>query len=398
MKRYIHRVIENELLDSAKEFPAIVLTGPRQTGKSTLLKKIFPDHYYADLDDPLLRSRAGDDPRLFLSAGDKMIIDEIQYSPELLPFIKMSADEDRRNTGRFVITGSQYFPLMSGISESLAGRAAIYELLPFSSEEIAPEENGAGRKKTFSAMFNGFFPEVVAHGVDRNRFYASYLQTYLERDIRRITSVHDLKTFQNFLELLAARAGSILNLHELSKDAGVSFTSARRWVSIIESTRLIFLLRPYAKNISKRVMKSPKLYFTDTGLLAYILRYPDAGTMSAGPQAGAFFENLVLSEILKARCNHNLNFEVYFYRDSNYNEIDFILDFGPNIKMIEVKCSSTPNEKHFSFLKKAVSRSNNASGYLVSFVKGKEILAKNVEAIPWGNIKDTVYIKNKPNA
>ncbi|MCX5686852.1 MAG: ATP-binding protein [Candidatus Omnitrophica bacterium] len=391
MKRYIHRAIEKELLKAAKEFPVIVLTGPRQTGKSTVLQNIFPKHNYTTFDDPLTSKLANDDPKFFLSRAKKMVVDEIQYVPSLLPFIKMAVDSDRRNAGHFILTGSQYFTLMGGISESLAGRAALYELLPFSSEEISHCPGDDGMRQSFSAMFHGFFPEIVAHGVDRNRFYTSYLQTYLERDIRQITSVHDLKIFQNFLELLAARAGNILNIHELSKEAGVSFTSARRWISILESTRLIYLLRPFTKNITKRVIKSPKLYFTDTGLLAYLLRYPNAATMSAGPQAGAFFENLILAEILKLKYNHNLNFEPYFYRDSNHNEIDFVLDYGVAIKMFEVKCLSTPNEKHFASLKKAVKEVRNSYGYLVSFAKERMPAAKNIESIPWSFVKDVAY-------
>lgn len=378
------------MLEAVTEFPALVLTGPRQTGKSTLLQKIFPTHAYTTFDDPFTRKLAHDDPELFLSNSKKMVIDEMQYVPELLPFIKMAVDRDRRNAGRYILTGSQYFPLMNGVSESLAGRAALYELLPFSSEEIPGKKDFSGIRGTFSAMFNGFFPEIVVHGALRDRFYGSYLQTYLERDIRQISSVHDLKVFQNFLELLAARAGNILNIHELSKEAGVSFTSARRWISLLESTKILYLLRPFTKNVTGRVIKSPKVYFTDTGLLAYILRYQDPVTMSTGPQAGAFFENLVLAEILKLKYNYNMNFEAYFYRDSNHNETDFVLDFGTNLKMIEVKLSSTPNEKHITWLKKAVAMFRNSSGYLISFAGHKGQLAKNIVSISWDGLKEVI--------
>lgn len=389
MKRYVHRAIEKELLEAAGEFPVLVLTGPRQTGKSTLLQKIFPNHTYMTFDDPLVSKLAHDDPEHFLSRAAKMIIDEIQYVPELLPFIKMAVDRDRR-AGRFILTGSQYFPLMKGISESLAGRASLHELLAFSSEEIPGNKDFSGIRKTFTAMFKGFFPEIVVHGVARDRFYPSYLQTYLERDIRQISSVHDLKIFQNFLELLAARAGNILNIHELSKEAGVSFTSARRWISLLESTRILYLLRPFTKNVTKRVIKSPKAYFTDTGLLAYLLRYPDPVTMSTGPQAGAFFENLVLAEILKFKYNYNMNFETYFYRDSNHNETDFVLDFGVSLRMIEVKMSSTLNEKHIAWLKKMTTMFGNSSGYLVSFAREKGALTKKIGSISWDSIKEAI--------
>jgi len=279
---------------------------------------------------------------------------------------------------------------MKGISESLAGRAALYELLTFSSEELYNKKEPSNMRKTFSLIFEGFFPEIVAQGASRNRFYPAYLQTYLERDIRRISSVHDLKVFQNFLELLAARAGNILNLHELSKEAGISFTSARRWLSLLESTRILYLLRPFTKNITKRIVKSPKLYFTDTGLLAYILRYQDPVTMSKGPQAAAFFENLVMAEILKLKYNHNLNFEPYFYRDSNHNEVDFVLDYGTTVKMLEVKCTSTLSAKHAAILMKLIKEFKKSEGYLISFAKENPSITKNIKSIPWTSIKDAV--------
>ncbi len=387
MKKYVHRALEKELIAAGKEFPVIVLTGPRQTGKSTLLQNTFPKHYYATLDDPLTRKLAHDDPYAFLSRAERMIIDEIQYLPELLPFVKIVVDRNRENNGHFILTGSQYFSLMAGVSESLAGRVALYELLGFSLEEIpsppAKIKGNAEIETILKVIYNGFFPEIAVHGVDRNRFYVSYLQTYLERDIRQITSVHDLKVFQNFLELLAARAGSLFNLSEISKECGISFASARRWLSLLETTRIVYLLRPYAKNMSKRVVKSPKLYFTDTGLLSYLLRYPDSVTMQNGPQSGAFFENFIVTEILKYKFNHNLNFEIYFYRDSHHNEIDIVLDYGVSLKLIEVKLTVTPREEHFSVMKRVVKEFKNAQGWLVSFSSEKVLIAQGLTLLPF---------------
>ena len=385
MKRYVHRTVEKELKAAAREFPVIVLTGPRQTGKSTLLQTLFPNYDYVTLDDPFTRKTAKDDPRFFLSGHERMIIDELQYLPELLPYIKIAVDKDRSTNGRYLLTGSQCFPLMAGVSESLAGRAALYELLGFSSEEM-PGLLLSDPKSCFAAIFNGFFPEIVVHGVERNRFYSSYLQTYLERDIRQITSVHDLKMFQNFLELLAARAGGLLNLNEIAKEGGVSFTSARRWLSLLESTRIVYLLRPYTKNISRRVIKSPKIYFTDTGLLSFLLRYPDSATLSAGPQAGALFENLVIAELLKYKGNHNSNYELYFYRDSNHNEIDVVLDSRPSIKLLEIKLTSTPRPEHFSTMNKITKLLNRSRGFLLSFTPNKERVSEKVESLPWAEI------------
>lgn len=388
MNRYVHRAIEEELKKAEKEFPVIILTGARQTGKSTVLQKTFTGHHYVTLDDPLARRLAHEDPKFFLSRSDKMIIDEIQYLPELLPYIKMAVDTHRRHNGRFILTGSQYFPLMAGISESLAGRAALYQLLGFSIEETPGLRKLNNPRSVFMALFRGFFPEIVVHGVDRDRFYASYLQTYLERDIRQITSVHDLRVFQNFLELLAGRAGSLLNLNEICKECGISFSSSRRWLSLLESTNIIYLLRSYTRNISKRLLKSPKIYFSDTGLLSYLLRYQDAMTMQNGPQAGAFFENLIIGEILKYKFNHNMNFELYFYRDSNYNEIDVILDFGTYIKLIEIKTTATALDKHLSSLKKIIRSFKNAQGYLVNFSDHREMVAKDITVVPWMHIID----------
>lgn len=386
MKKYVHRKLEKELKAAVREFPVVVLTGPRQTGKSTLLQNTFPKYHYVTLDDPLTRKLAHDDPYLFLSRAKKMVIDEIQYLPGLLAFIKIVVDRTRHDNGRFILTGSQYFPLMAGISESLAGRAALYELLCFAVEEFPKTQGIENIKTVFTAMFNGFYPEVVVHGADRNRFYASYLQTYLERDIRQITSVHDLKVFQNFLELLAARAGGLLNLNEISKECGVSFTSARRWLSLLENTRMVYLLRPFTANVSKRIVKSPKLYFTDTGLLAYLLRYPSPATMQKGPQAGAFFENFILAEILKYKFNRNLNFEIYFYRDSNHNEIDIVLDYGVSVKLLEIKLTATPREEHLSAIKKTIKEFKNAKGYLVSFSEEEVRAVANVALLPWKKV------------
>jgi hypothetical protein len=382
MKKYLHRAIEKEIQAAAKEFPVVVLTGPRQTGKSTLLQKLFPSHEYVTLDDPLTRKSAQDDPRFFLSRSEQMIIDEIQHLPELLPYIKIAVDKDRHQYGRFLLTGSQFFPLMAGLTESLAGRAALYELLGFSSEEL-PSIDFSRPEPCFKAIFNGFFPEIAVHGADRNRFYSSYLQTYLERDIRQIASVHDLKVFQNFLELLAARAGNLLNLNEIAKEAGVSFTSARRWLSLLESTRIVYLLRSYAKNISKRVVKHPKLYFTDTGLLAFLLRYPDSETLRSGPQAGALFENLVVTEFLKLKGNHNLNFELYFYRDSNHNEVDVVIDRGASSDLLEIKLTQTPRAEHFSTLKQMAGLLPRSRGRLLSFTRHRESISEKIESIPW---------------
>jgi hypothetical protein len=381
---YVQRAIEPELLSAAMEFPVLTLTGPRQTGKTTLLRTIFPDHAYASMDDPLLRERTKADPALFLenTADRNLIIDEIQYAPEILPYIKMAVDQDRARNGRFILTGSQVFPLMTGLSESLAGRTAIYELLGFAFAEI-PRAYPISAATCFESIFRGFYPDPLLHGVDRNRYYGAYLQTYLERDIRQISSVHDLRIFQGYLGLLAARAGSLLNLNEVARECGISFNTAKRWLSLLEATRIVYLLKPYHKNISKRIVKSPKLYFTDTGLLAYLLQYPTARTVMSGPMAGAFFESMMVVEILKHKFNHNLLFEPYFYRDSNGYEIDLVLDFGMATALLELKATKSLRVEFVATMKRQRALFDNPRSCLLSFAEEECQLSPGIHARPW---------------
>jgi predicted AAA+ superfamily ATPase len=387
-KGYISRAIEPELLAAAKEFPVLVVTGARQTGKSTLLRHAFPRAAYVTLDDPLTRQAALEDPRTFLARAPQLIIDEIQSLPELLPHIKIAVDADRHAHGHFLLTGSQVFPLMSGIGESLAGRAAIYHLRPFSCAEMRWDTDTP--QTCFQKIFNGFYPEILAHSADSRRFFSSYVQTYLERDIRLLTAVHDLRLFQAFVELLAARVGALLNLNEIAKEVGVSFPTARRWLSLLESTGIVFLLRPFSRNITRRVTKSPKLYFGDTGLVTWLLRYPNAETLQIGPHSGALFENLVILELLKHRDNHALNYEFFFYRDSSANEIDLVLDAGVSLSLIEIKQTATPRAEHFKTIKNLFPLFPNATGYVCSLTAAEETFSANLFSIPFHTLIEKI--------
>lgn len=385
-KIFLKRVIGSEILSAANEFPVIILTGPRQTGKSTLLKMLFPSYTYITMDDPFARKTAVEDPILFLEkGGEKMLIDEVQYIPGILPYIKILVDKNRDQNGRFILTGSQIFPLMQGVSESLAGRAAIYELLEFSYEEIHEVVKINTTADFFEMILRGFFPDPAVQGVRLHNFFRSYLQSYIERDIRQVRSVQDLHTFQVFLELLATRSGSILNLNEVAKDCGISHTTARNWLSLMETTRIIYLLRPYFKNIGKRVIKSPKLYFTDTGFLAFLLKYPDAGTLQAGPAAGAIFENFIIMEVLKYKLNHNLLYDLYFYRDSNHNEVDLVLDYGLHQDLFEIKSSRTLKTEFFSTLERISHLFPQSERFLVS-LSSEATFYKNSKGIPWHDL------------
>jgi len=393
-KLYVPRHIESRLKRSASQFPVLVLTGPRQSGKSTLLQKIFSRHEYSTMDDPFKRSLAIRDPLSFLeNLGELAIIDEIQYVPELLPYLKIAVDRDRSRNGRFLLTGSQIFPLMSGISESLAGRAALHELLGFSCAELGEKAKAVSAVACFDLLFRGFYPEPAVHGVNAEDFYRSYLQTYLERDIRQIRSVQDLHLFQNFLELLAARVGGILKLNEVAKECGISHSTAGKWLSLLETTRIVYLLRPYFRNLSKRVIKSPKLYFTDTGLLAFLLKYPDVRTLLAGPAAGAFFENFIVIEVLKHKFNYGGLFELYFYRDSNQNEIDLVLDFGRHLKLMEIKLAKTLRREFFVSLLKTAAVFTAGKPYLLT-LNSEHIDHNGVSARNWAEIDAILTEKN----
>ncbi len=392
MKKYIHRTIEKVIVESAKDFPVVVLTGARQTGKSTLLKHLFPNYKYITLDYPDIRSIAKNDPEMFLDHyGNMIIIDEIQYAPELLEYIKIKVDEDRQINGLYILTGSQYFPLMAGVVESLAGRASVHTLLGISTEELKLVSRNLDVNKTFDLIFKGFYPEPAIHGVNHRTFYASYLQTYLERDIRNLLAVQNLSLFNNFLELLAARVGSILNLNEIAGDCGISFTTAKKWLSLLESTQIVYLLRPYFKNITKRVVKSSKLYFYDTGLLAHILRYQSSETLCYGPSAGNIFENLVIIELLKKKANYLINAELYYYRDSNKNEVDIIIESNGTNQMVEVKMAKTVKGKFTKTLEKTANLIPGSSLYLISFDTKNIPVSREVTSLFW---LDFIYEKS----
>jgi predicted AAA+ superfamily ATPase len=376
--------METVLLRAAQQFPVVLLTGARQTGKSTLLQHVFADYAYVTLDYPDVRALAKRDPELFLERySAPMILDEIQQAPELLPYIKVLADKRRSVKGRYILTGSQYFPLMAGVSESLAGRVSVHNLYGFSSHEACSGSDVLSADDLFGLIYRGFYPEPVAHGVDSAAFYSAYLQTYLERDIRQLLAVHDLALFQSFIELLAARVGGLLNLSEIAKECGTSFTTLKRWLSLLEATEIVYLLRPFHRNITKRVVRSPKIFFTDTGLLAHILRYQSAQTLLAGPMAGHIFENFVLMELLKHRSNHGTNFEVYFYRDSNGQEVDLVIEADGRFCLGEVKLAKSIRHEHGSALERVLPLFPSSKGYVLSMDNKGIPLSRNIESCHW---------------
>lgn len=336
------RQLSDVLLRRAGERPVIWLSGPRQSGKTTLLKKLFPIKYrYVSFDAPDVRERCMADPRIFLeSLGGPAILDEIQYLPELLHYIKESVDSNRR-PGRFILTGSQNFRLMAGISETLAGRVGLLNLYPLSLDELGyPKAAPAVWKR----LHRGFYPELAAAPrLDSPAWHGDYLQTYLERDVRGVLHVGNLRDFTRFLIACAARSGQILSLSDLARDVGIAVSTAKRWLSVLEASFQIFLLPPYFTNITKRIIKSPKLYMLDTGLLCYLLKLETPEMAMRAAHQGAIFETFVVSEIIKAQANQGRVPELYYWRTNYGAEVDVVLRCGEDLIPVEIKCHSQPS-------------------------------------------------------
>jgi len=380
---YIRRSIEPLILEAAKHFPVILLTGPRQSGKSTTLQRLFSSHAYVTFDDPVVRAQAEQDPALFLADHPAPVVfDEIQYVPQLLSGIKIEVDRAESRRGTYVLTGSQSFSLMEGVTESLAGRVAVFELLPFSYNEL-PLIKDMNEDKAFGDFIRGFFPGTVARGIPPAMFHGSYIQTYLERDVRNMHAVGDLRAFQQLIEILAANVGQILNLSKIGGLCGVSHTTVRKWVSVLEASRLVYLLRPYARNLHKRVVKSPKLYFTDTGMIAHILRESNPRALRHGIMGGAIFENAVVMDLVKANFGKGSPWQFYFYRDNNNVEIDLILVRGRRLIPLEIKLSRTPTDQMISGLRSINKLVKAEHSYLLSSRKEAVTMADGIKAVHW---------------
>jgi uncharacterized protein len=330
--RYIPRELSDVVRQAARHFPSVVVTGPRRAGKTTLLRRLFPKAQYVLLEDPDIQGRIRSDPRTFLEElRPPVIFDEIQNAPELLNYVRTLVDAAPRRKGQWLFTGSQEAPLMQGITESMAGRAAILQLLPFSVAEY-PKTN----------LLHGGFPEVVARPKSRGLWFASYLQTYLERDVRAITNVRDLVTFRRFLALLASRHGQILNKTDLAAPLGVSVPTVNEWLQILEVTGQIIVVPPYFENLGKRLIKSPKIYWGDPGLACYLLGIASEAELRRSPFLGRLFEGFVAAEILKSQANRGMRKELYYFRDQQGLEVDFLTPrANSGVWLIECKAGKT---------------------------------------------------------
>lgn len=357
---YIERTLEPVLKQASTEFPAVVITGPRQSGKTTLLRRLFAEsHRYVSLEPPDIRAAAHADPRSFLEINSPpVIMDEFQYAPGLLPYIKERVDAARQSTGMYMLTGSQNLHVMDMAGESLAGRAAGLNLLPLTRREAegrphsrfpweATGETISVTELSFGGLWEyavrGGYPELAS---DQERdmllWQGSYMQTYLERDVRSLRQVGDLMQFRAFLQLLAARNGQLLNLSDVARDLGIAVNTAKTWLSILEATFVVIVLRPYHANIGKRLVKTPKVYFADTGMLCWLLGISDPDQARLGPTAGGIMESLVVSEVYKGLLHMGMPPRIHFWRTSAGSEVDLVVEFKGKLVPLEIKLSATP--------------------------------------------------------
>ena len=388
-KYYIHRQIENTLKKIVKQFPAVAVTGPRQSGKSTLLKELFSKtHNYISLDDPLVREQVISDPRLFLdNAGEKVIIDEIQYAPQFLSYVKIKIDNERLKKGRFLFTGSQQFPLIKNLGDSLAGRIGLLDLLPFN---VSEKRKITGMKTRLldatgcfiHACLYGSYPEIVTgKNIDINAWYGAYFQTYLERDIRTIYNIGGLRDFQLFMQLLATRCSQILNMTSLSNDLGITVNTIKKWISLLEVSRIIYLLPQYYNNLGKRITKSPKVYFLDCGMVCYLTGLKHKEHLLKGPMAGALFENFCIQETVKYFFNRGIQPRIFYFHSHNELEVDLLIEAeNMSVYPIEIKFSKTPKmsmANNIHRFKKLLAPLNIKEGRILSLSDENMVLTRD---------------------
>lgn len=381
--KYIHRQIETVVKKTSKTFKVVFLGGPRQVGKTTLLKKLSEKscHSYVSLDDLNQRHLAKHEPELFIEQRKlPVIIDGVQYAPELFPVIKMKVDETSVN-GQFWLTGSQQFHLMKNMQESLAGRVAILDLLGLSHQE-KPKP-----KSIFEEIFEGSFPIFQSQEKpERHIFFNSYIQTYLDRDLAGIYGVNKLLEFNRFLQVCAARTGQILHISDMARDADIPVSTAVEWLSILESTKQIFLLRPYFPNITKRIIKSPKLYFLDTGLASYLTKWANPENLQAGSMAGALFETFIIGEVIKKFINQGRETPIFYLRDKEGHEVDLVIEEN-GLNLAEIKVSAKVSPDHYKNLNYFASKTNTVtSKSVISLIKGAMTVEGGIHYVPYTSL------------
>jgi hypothetical protein len=344
----VKRTIESSIKYYAKKYPVLAVTGPRQSGKTTMLKTMFPKYTYISLENPDLREFATTDPNGFFEYySGNLILDEVQQTPALFSYIQTLVDASGK-MGQFILSGSQNFHLMQHITQSLAGRVALFKLLPFDFTELQQAKLLPNDYEDI--LVKGSYPAIFDRALSSKVFYANYLQTYVEKDLKQLIDVRDLRQFRNFISLCAARSGQLVNLNSLGNECGISQPTAKAWLSVLESSYIVFLLQPYHVNFNKRVVKTPKLYFYDTGLLCHLLKITNPKSIQLHPLKGSLFENLIVAEAFKQNDHKYLHADFCFWRDASGNEVDLLVEHNDKLSIAEIKASSTIKNEYFKGL------------------------------------------------
>jgi uncharacterized protein len=381
----IKRDIQQSLLKAAKKIGVISIMGPRQSGKTTLVKAKFPHHKYYNLEDIRLRERISQDPKQFINNHNYgIILDEVQKYPELLSYIQIAIDEDFK-PAKFVLTGSENLLLSEKISQTLAGRVAIFHLAPFSINEL---KNANYLMTDYLKQIRyGFYPRIYDKSLEPKDLYPDYIATYIERDVRQVKNIGNLTNFQRLLQLLAGRVGQILNLSSIANDVGVTYKTIDSWISLLESTYIVFRLQPYYENYGKRVIKSPKIYFYDTGLVCYLLGIDSEKELSTHSAVGSIFENMIVVDVKKQIFNTRSSSHLYFWRDSDKNEIDLLIKNGDRLHPIEIKLGSSFNSDYLKGIKVWNNLQKKQENSYVIF-RGNSDKVLNTNMIPWERVSD----------
>jgi len=380
----IPRQLQSELLTQLGEFPLVTVLGPRQAGKTTLVRAACPDFRYVSLEDPENRAIVDEDPKGFLRQYDRQVIlDEVQRAPQLLSYLQGHVDALSGN-GQFILTGSHQLELRAAVSQSLAGRTGVLHLLPLSIAELRGV--GLGFEHFSDYLFHGFLPRIYDQKQRPRTAWSAYYQTYVERDVRQLIQLKDATLFEKFVKLLAGRVGQVINYQSLGNDVGVDAKTIKQWLSILEASFVVFRLPPYFENFGKRVIKSPKLYFTDVGLLSYLLGIESATQAARDPLVGGLFENLVILEVLKARYNAGREPNLYFYRDSHGNEVDCLQQFGRGLIGLEIKSAATYTRGFKKSLLRFREQCSPLTQALIAYSGEARQFSDGIEAMPFDRI------------